>query len=207
MKNVHRLDRSNFSQIYMDYFDAEGRFVRHIARGGRILDVGCGICSIVPYIYDSCASYTGIDIDAKAIREVEESVKPKYPGIETVLTDAKILRYFKEGSFDTTLCLWNTLTTIGNEHELIRNIYRITKGRTVVTVSLRDDRCFRERLEYYQKAKINHTANPQTQAITSKMWGTTKAFTEEELEALLRKSGVGPKDIGKIGYMAVYAIF
>ena len=108
----------------------------HIQEGGRILDYGCGIGDLVPFLYsnisewdeDQDIDYKGVDINPTFIQEAKSS----YPGFEfEVIKKATDIRE----TFDTIVVIgvFTWFITKKDFEQTIRHLFKICRKKLVIT--------------------------------------------------------------------------
>jgi SAM-dependent methyltransferase len=205
-KVTEALQLDKFPQEYSEYFNKEGELVRKHAYG-KLLDIGCGNARLLPFIHDECSSYTGLDNDKEAIIN-DNLLKKKFSNVDFIHGDARDLKkLFLKEKFDVSVCLWNTLHILGDESLMLKNISEVTNDKIIITLVAKNSESLISRMKYYDLFKIPYTIDNNSQIIYSKIWGESKAYSEDFFNELSKKSGIPLIESGKIGFMAVYGIF
>ena len=91
------------AEKYAEVFDEKGfsdkpfldKFLKHLKKGRRILDLGCGSGRPAKYLFDKRMVVEGIDLSSKMIK----IAKSKYPKISFKKVDMRKMKYGKN-SFD-----------------------------------------------------------------------------------------------------------
>jgi methionine biosynthesis protein MetW len=116
----------NFSEL--SRLRADLAFIAHwVAPGSHVLDLGCGDGVMLDYLQTdkSCSGY-GIEIDDAKIPECVER------GVSVIQQDMESgLAIFKDGVFDTVLCL-SALQMMKNVEGVLRDIARVG-GEAIVS--------------------------------------------------------------------------
>lgn len=205
-KVIEALKLSNFPQEYLEYFTNEEKLIRKFIYG-KVLDIGCGNARLLPVIYDKCDSYTGLDNDEEAIIN-DNLLKEKFSNARFIKGDAKNLKkLFPKDKFDVSVCLWNTLHILGDEALMLKNISNVTNNKIIITLVAKNSQSLNARKKYYELFKIPNTIDYSSQVIYSKIWGESKAYSEDFFKELEKKTEIPLVESGKIGFMAVYGIF
>jgi SAM-dependent methyltransferase len=201
------LESDNFPKLHKQYFIKEGNLVKRYAHG-VLLDVGCGNCRLLPFVYAASDRYIGIDSDKKIVAEQKKILRKKYPKAMCILGDAKKLGYYiKPKSADVSVCLWNTLHCIGEESQVLKQMLATTKDIVIVTLVAKGAKSFNARLKYYRKFGIDFKVDKEKQTFFSDVWGESKAHTVQDIEELAKKTGACLIKKGKLGSLGVYGIF
>ncbi|MDD3626405.1 MAG: methyltransferase domain-containing protein [bacterium] len=125
---------NSFAQYYNEIFPLKKEKLNFIKSHfpltcKSILDIGCATGEFALALAKESYSVIGIDLESDMIKLAEQnSIDNRLEYFEMNMTD--VLLHFKEGSFDSVLCLGNTLALLGdvnlieNEINLIRNLLK-----------------------------------------------------------------------------------
>ena len=146
---------------------------RYVKPSSSILDIGCGVGTILLYLASKGCCVTGIDISLKAITSSKKSACEI--GIKTAKFLVKNFPHeIPKGSFDLILCL-EVLEHLTNDNLALEKIYTMLskKGTLVISVPSKNAPLFRLGLAKEFDKKVGHL----------------RRYTLEELETKTRKLG------------------
>jgi ubiquinone/menaquinone biosynthesis C-methylase UbiE len=155
---------------------AEVGFLERHARG-RILDAGCG----TGYHLRALDNVVGVDASAGMVELARKTGKP--------VRRASIERLpFREGEFDTVLCLYSVLN-VCEWREAVKELCRVTKrsGSVIVSVSSLYDKGYKGLAEKRAVRPDRYTQTKKIHIEGKKLW--LHLFTREELEGEFGKHG------------------
>lgn len=190
---------------YQKYFAQEYDLIKKYVFG-ETLDVGCGQCRVLPYINNQIKKYIGFDHDKKMLDNMKIKLSEKYNNVQLICGDANELSKYFSNFVDSTICLWNTLSVMGNEIHLLEEMKKVTKGPIIITLAAKNKKTLEVRTKYYQTMGLEHHIDETTHSITSEAWGVSKAYKIEDMKTLAKKSGLKVSECDLLGELGIYAI-
>ncbi|TAL57564.1 MAG: class I SAM-dependent methyltransferase, partial [Nanoarchaeota archaeon] len=148
----------NHTAAFQDYFRREAEALAPIlARGGRILDVGCGPGRIFPVVAPYVDELLGIDNSAESVKNAKKVAK-KYGststnGLHVLLEDARDMRASPD-IFDAAFLLYNTLGNFRDSKAdykmaVLENIRRMLKPSGILAISVYAENAAPFQIEQY----------------------------------------------------------
>lgn len=200
MSNVFSaLDKKHYTKNLLDYMNKEGLLLSKLTKNKRILDIWCWTGNVLEYLKD-CKSYIGIDPDQNACKKSSELIDEldiKWSIIQTTYEQFK-----SSNNFDYVICLFNTIVLLRNKINAIKRMGSLAKEGVFLTCIAKNYKVFESRIEYYENAGINYRVEDE-QTIVSDIWGTSKAYSQDELKDLVISSWLNIIDfwtLWDIGY-------
>lgn len=208
----------NHTPAYQDYFRREAEALAPIlARGGRILDVGCGPGRIFPAVAPYVDELLGIDNSAESVKDAKEVAK-KYRststhGIHVLLEDARDMKSFSKDIFDAAFLLYNTLGNFRDARSdykmlVLENIRRVLKPSGIVAISVYAENAAPFQIEQYSIWDLlPSTVFPEYTTLVNigGIQQISERFTAGRLEEILREAGFEPgvRSLNEFTYFAV----
>jgi len=159
------------SQYFNDLSDSSyfDKFLSYLAKGSKILDIGCGNGNFSKYISEKGFECEGIDLSPEMLRIAKERI----PGIKFTLKDMRKLDYEAE-SFDGLLVAYSLIHIPSDQIvSTLQGFRKILKSEGIIlliTQKGEPDKVVDEPLKEGEKIFINF-------------------FTKERLTGFLEKSG------------------
>ncbi len=204
-KNISfALNMNSFPKQYRIALSLEEKYVQKIA-SGVVVDLGCGDGRIIPYLdSDKVTQYIGLDIDSIILARAKQRTS-SIP-LKFVLGDiSQSTQLVKKNSANISLCLFTTLGIIEDLENSLREIAAVSKEYIFITLAAKGG--LATRLEYYKKCNISHTYDEETETISSPTWGSSKAFSKEDLQKFAQIMNVELVDSGLFEDVLLYALF
>jgi ubiquinone/menaquinone biosynthesis C-methylase UbiE len=207
-KTQHAIQNSAHLPEYQIYFEQEHNLVKNFAYG-NLLDVGCGECRPLQQVYRLITHYYGFDCDAGMLEHVQKNLPSDIREKTTLIVgDANNLSKYIT-SVDTTICLWNTLSVMGDNKEahLLSEMGKVTTGNILIALAAKNEKTFSIRKRYYETMGVEYHIDETTQTIRSEVWGASRAYAQKDLETLAKTSELKLEESGFIGDLGIYGIY
>jgi len=195
------LDRTHMPAAYKQFFSLEEKLVQKECVG-TILDIGCGTAQISNHISPEHV-YVGLDTKIYLPRRgnLGESNELRY----LINADAAYAStMFGRYSFDTVLCLGNTLGVLEDPDTVLRQIGLVARRKAIITAMRKG--VLDERVKYYEQMGIPYEIGDD-ETIHSPVWGRSRAYTLEEERSLERIIGMKMTGAGNLGTIGLYGVF
>jgi SAM-dependent methyltransferase len=123
---------------YQTYSDLKEIITPYLEKENKILNVGCGNSTMSEEMYnDGYENITNIDFSSKAISQMEERCRVKYPKMIFKIMNVCEMKDFETGSFNNVIdkgtldSILSTDDPIINSEKMINEIYRILSPGSV----------------------------------------------------------------------------
>jgi len=150
-----------------------------LGTGKRLLDVGCGVGTLLDLVNAKFQAVHGCDLSETALQEARQR------GVLSVCTDLNggSLPY-KERSFECVTCL-EVIEHVFDPLSLLRELHRVLKDKGQLVLTTPNIRYFRNVLTLVRRGRFPHTTTDTF------VWGGGHLhyFTRCDLEVLFRKAG------------------
>jgi SAM-dependent methyltransferase len=150
---------------------------RHLARGGSVLDVGCGDGSIAQAVVDRAGDYFGVDVSPVAIA----AARRRLPAARFAVTGVEDLG--DEGPFDLVMA-YEVIEHLADPHAVVAHIAQLLSPRGVVVLSTPNRDRLTNRLRRSRRRLLG--LDPRIPLIPSHFFELVPA----ELEQLLEDHGL-----------------
>ena len=198
------LDTNSWPVEFRQYLQEETSLVQRVS-SGKVLDVGCGKGRLIHLIADKVESYTGIDVNEKVLVEAKKVAEP-YSNVDLIKQDARdMVSLFGEKSFETVLCLFNTIGSMPDSQKVLEQISRVSGKKVLITLAAKGK--LNRRIKYYQALGIEYYVNYETETITSQVWGDSRAYSFADLEEIAKLLNFKLTEKGIIADLMIYGIF
>lgn len=187
-------------RIYQDYFKKEVEWLKkRIKHTSSLLDAGCGEGRLALFLSSLTDSYVGIDADSKAISKAKKSENGKTKFIALDVTN--LSEYFSPNSFQTSVCLWNTIGNIEDDAKALKEIHHVTDKNCFITTLKKGT--LKARINYYTSYGLKYELDEENEIFRSEAWGVARAYSKENFRKMCEAVGfrvVEIVDLGKIGF-------
>lgn len=162
-----------------------------LAKGVRVLDLGCGtgLGFHLASLSNPEIEYTGIDISIQMLRVLNE----KYPNVKTYHSTMSDLGVFSSQTFDCIISVFTAFSYSDNVPKTISEMVRILKtdGKIIISVISRFS------LRRILKLKFSNKEKYKSRGISSNGFSNSWVFSKKEILSLLKSEFM---DIEIIGY-------
>lgn len=169
-------------------FDAELSLLREYAKGGLVLDVGCGAGRPADLLVSFSKKVVCIDNDQKMIGLARQRLK-NVNNTGVILADAKSIP-FQDNYFDVVYGTYNLLGSVNLQDKklIMSEMNRVTKkGGHIINMTWKKDKFTTDFLrKYYPSIGIDVVKIDTNQTITSK--GTFERLSTETIINLYKES-------------------
>jgi len=151
--------------LYQIYIKKEKSWVKsRIKHTVSLIDIGCGEGRATSFLSKLTDKYFGVDLDSKAIYKAKklENGKIKFE----IMDVTKLSNYFPSNSFETSVCLWNTIGNIEYDKKAIKEMYNITSKKCFITGLKRGN--LKSRINYYKSYNIKYKLDLKKEIFYSK---------------------------------------
>jgi len=190
---------------YLEWRQEEERILlRHIRTGDYVADFCCGDGRLIPAILRRASRYEGCDCDCEAIARANLVGSRFGDRVGLVQCDFKLFSPV-DGTRrpDIALCVGNSLAAL--PYPLIESLtHMAANSRRDIFASVIRKGTVSIRKEYYDLLGVPFTYDADTEVFHSQVWGTSAAYSSDELEAACKAAGlrdVAVQPVGKLGWI------
>lgn len=202
IKEVKARETKQYPKAYQKYLKKELAWVKsRIGYTDSLLDAGCGDGRLTPILSKLCNHYVGVDLDAHALSKANRFKSNRIKFLKADL--AKLSKHFRKNSFETVVCLWNTLGNIENDQQALSELFWVASKTCLITVVKKGN--LKKRIDYYKKLKSPYSLDKKTETFHSKAWGVARAYSKAELRKMCQKAGFKVKEIVSLGKIGIGA--
>ncbi|HLD57631.1 MAG TPA: class I SAM-dependent methyltransferase [archaeon] len=198
-----QIEPEKYPKVYQDYLRKEEKLVIKFLKGtGSVLDVGCGTARLAPKISSLVNQYVGVEISSEYFK-IARDRSQRFRNIKIIKLNAENLsKKFEKGQFDKTISTWNTVGCLKDDKKVIKEIFKVTKNKVFFSVLPRGS--LEKRIEYYNKLKVKHTVDRESEIIKSRQWGVVRAYSDQDIRNLVKNTGFKIeklKQINNVGFV------
>lgn len=177
--------------LMRDWQEAEVALLRSVIKPNNIvLETGCGIGRVIELVDDGQIQIIGIDF----VRGIVERTAKRFKGNKrvTIIHANACSLPFDEGTFDVTVCAYNTLGNIEppSDFKAVNEMIRVTKKGGKVVASVYSENALSAQLECYAKAGWNVIYYDHEIVRLDNGW-SSRRFSLQSLLQLFRSNMVG----------------
>lgn len=190
---------------YQEYIRQETVLIEEKLRGkGKILEAGVGIGRLIPIIAPLVKEVIGID-KAGLMVEQSQEVSKAFNNVTIVKFELeKLTSVFPAGSFDATICAWNTLGNVEDEACVLRQFKQVTNGPVLISVFLKG--ILEQRKNWYKTVGIElDDVDEASETVYTTTGLKSKAYSLDELSKFAEEAGLFIKDSKVLNNLVLWA--
>ena len=191
---------------YLEWRREEQRILgENICDGDYVADFCCGDGRLVPVIMERARRYEGCDYELEAIARARAAAERYGDRVRFTHNDCQAFVPRYEGKTpDIALSMGNSLAALPYSlFEVIGHMKESAERGVLVSVIQRGNLEIRK--EYYESLGMPYSLDVENETFYSPTWGSSRAFSGEEIENALKKAGLYRIEItqaGTLGFIA-----
>ncbi len=193
---------------YMEWLSREKGFLRStIAKGAKVLVVGCGNGREMKDIAPGAGEVVGLDIDDVAVKTAASSTRA-FGNTSVVQADARLMP-FESGTFDNVICVGATFGNFGGQKGgILKEMGRVLRPGGAIVLSVYSEESLPVRLRVYGElgVDISRVSRTGTTVWLDHSNIISEKFDEDRVRRFANSAGLEISEVARFRIGTAYTL-